>query len=196
MKQTPDQLSATRDRIASSYCPDKHADTDTGAVWYTGSKGKLFYAMGFSGAKSKPDFFFRFNGELFMNNQVTSWLAGIKKNEAEKQERAAKKVNFKTTLKVGDILLGTWGYEQTNATWLQVTAILGDKRIKVRQIKKTYQATGDMNGYEMPIKDSFTDKPEMTKTVSLGYLDREQIKHEHSEPTLWDGQRQSVSSYN
>lgn len=58
--------------------------------------------------------------------------------------------------KVGDILISTWGYDQTNVQWYQVVGVTS-KSVKIREIKGRVQETGFMSGEAIPIPDAFTN---------------------------------------
>lgn len=63
--------------------------------------------------------------------------AAIEKAEngtaAEKPAEKAEKSN-KFGVKVGDIFHSSWGYEQTNNTFVQVIALCGEKSVRVREV--------------------------------------------------------------
>ena len=70
----------------------------------------------------------------------------------------AKRANLehRTSLKVGDILYCTWGWEQTNVEFAQVVKVLpSGKTCKVRHICSRIEETGSMQGNAWPLKDNF-----------------------------------------
>lgn len=70
----------------------------------------------------------------------------------------AKRANLehRTSLKVGDILYCTWGWEQTNVEFAQVVEVLpSGKTCKVREICQKVEETGAMQGNAWPLKDNF-----------------------------------------
>lgn len=58
--------------------------------------------------------------------------------------------------KVGDILVSSWGYDQTNVQWYQVVGVT-PKSVKIREIQGKVQETGFMSGESVPIPDAFID---------------------------------------
>jgi len=90
-------------------------------------------------------------------------------------ENANERKSFKHTLKEGDILSCSWGYDQTNVDFYQVTKVVSGKTVKIRQIAKKSvdvkfgeyrEVTSD---YVEPVKGSFLERAEeMTKRVSKG----------------------------
>lgn len=55
---------------------------------------------------------------------------------------------------IGDILVSSWGYDQTNVDFYQVTRIM-PKTIEIRAIRKHCEETGFMCGYSVPIPSAF-----------------------------------------
>jgi hypothetical protein len=62
-------------------------------------------------------------------------------------------------LTVGDVLINSWGYEQTNVDYYQVTALIGKMSVEIRAIAKDSIETDTMSGFCTPIVDRFTTHP-------------------------------------
>ena len=60
--------------------------------------------------------------------------------------------------KVGDLFYSSWGYEQTNIDFYQVTKVLG-KSIEARQIGGESTYDGPMSGHTSPQPNHFTSDP-------------------------------------
>ena len=75
-------------------------------------------------------------------------------------------MNTNTSLiPVNTIFQCSWGYDQTNVDYYQVTKVNpSGKTITVRQINSNAVHHGDMTGHSTPILNSFCDEP-MTKRV-------------------------------
>jgi len=65
--------------------------------------------------------------------------------------------------KVGDVFLTSWGYDQTNIDFYQITAVKGES-VKVRQIRGETVNYANMSGEVRAVKDSFCGE-EMTKRL-------------------------------
>jgi hypothetical protein len=67
----------------------------------------------------------------------------------------------KHSLKVGDILKCSWGYDQTNIDFYQVTQLIGVTMVEVRPVgqQPTDEPSGPMSGYCKPRKDAFIGEP-------------------------------------
>jgi len=98
--------------------------------------------------------------------------------------------------KAGDIFVATWGYDQTNANFFQVTNVT-TKSVKVRPIKsKTIDKKDQsMTSHAIPMKNSF-DGASKTKRIYL-YEGREMFQAGDSMGSAeeWDGQPVAISWY-
>ena len=127
------------------------------------------YAMGFGGKRSKPDFHSRFGSEQSRADYVGNYIKGQEEAAEYKAAQAAKRRAFEHTLKVGDILYSSWGYDQTNIDFYQVTAVVGKKSVKIRRIGSRVDSTATTAQYVVAAKDAFLeDEKEMTKRVGQG----------------------------
>lgn len=97
------------------------------------------------------------------------------------------------TVKVGDIFGASWGYDQTNVNYYQVTKLVGKSTVEIREIK----ATRVDDSHVMPVKDNFTDtshlnnyknnEPVRKRVKSSGYRTHSLKVFEFSNAYLWDG---------
>jgi hypothetical protein len=101
---------------------------------------------------------------------------------------------------VGDILYTSWGYDQTNVEFFQVTRVL-PASVEVRRIDKKYDETGFMSGNSVPVPDKFVSDFEFGDKAlirrfraapGLGYAVR--IDDVRS-AWLWDGKPKYESHY-
>ena len=81
-----------------------------------------------------------------------------------------------TSIKVGSIFKSSWGYDQTNVDYYQVTKVNpSGKSITVQQIADSINTTGMMCGTSLPIKDSFKGQPQTKRIKS--YTDNNITNH-------------------
>ena len=100
--------------------------------------------------------------------------------------------------KVGDILVASWGYDQTNVNFFQVVW-RSEKSVRVREIESRIKEEGFMCGSATPIKDDFLDRrwmnlpPEgkLCRVGSDGWIRINDVVHAHK----WDGTPHYVSWY-
>lgn len=90
------------------------------------------------------------------------WLQAAAKRHADKLA-ARQRPDFENPVKVGDIFHWSWGYDQTNADFFQVTRV-SKRCVWVRKIGSEYAGR---HSSVVAVKDSFTDGPEKRKLVQL-----------------------------
>ena len=113
-------------------------------VWLDFVDFKPVVAM-FIGKALKPKYYYRFQNEMdaarFIKTRVEYELNNINdKIDRKAAERDLKK-NYKTSLKVGDIMHGSWGYDMTINEFYQITEIK-NKTITLREVGMQRKAAG------------------------------------------------------
>lgn len=159
---------------------------------YEDQQGKP-YALGFGGKRQKPDFHHRFLSKQQRTDHINKYLNGLREHLTWKAEQRAKKKAFTTSLKAGDIMYTSWGYEQTNVDWFQVIEVKpSGKTIVIREIAgnlETDSGCGPMSGRTAPVKGKFVGEP-MTKRVQQG----DSVKiHQSAYAYKWDGKPRYTS---
>lgn len=143
---------------------------DIGVEIYTapaGAGGVL--AKCFIGKAGKPAWFYRLTDEQ---------LAGkadrvVRSRKVDLDAKAAARKAEQDALvpvAVGDVFRCSWGYDQTNVDYYQVTKVVGPKTIQVRKIAAMSWETEFMQGRSVPATDEFIGPP-MTKRVRPCGLD-------------------------
>jgi hypothetical protein len=163
-----------------------------GTELYISDVGGSILACGFSGKKAKYDFYNRFITIESRDAFIKKWQDKIKSWADVKQKRKDER-KAPHTIKVGDIMYSSWGYEQTNVDWYQVTKLIGSKMVEIKQIRgsRTQDELGD-RGTVMPVKDSFiNDAKPIRKIVS-----NNKIKiASYTNAWIWDGKSKYYSTY-
>lgn len=138
------------------------------AVIYFTRNDRGVFAMGFAGKRSKPDFNYRFRSEERRAEYVEQWVKDRREVAQIKAARKAERTAFQHTLKVGDILRSSWGYDQTNIDFYQVVELRGKTSVVIREIgQKHVEATGPDSWTTMPNAGAFRGEP-MVKRVQQG----------------------------
>lgn len=105
--------------------------------------------------------------------------------------------NFKSSFNKNDILVCSWGYDQTNVNYYKVLEVKG-KKITLQEIGYNYVEEGFMSGHVTPDTDKTFGTP-IVKTISiLAYGDNihESIKINSSIRLYkWDGRPNYMSYY-
>lgn len=73
--------------------------------------------------------------------------------------------NTSSSIKVGDVFLCSWGYDQTNTDFYQAVG-LTKASVKVRRIRHSVVETGMMCGQSTPIVNSFIGDEIKTKRIN------------------------------
>lgn len=179
------ELSEARDYISGAKTGrmERHEDQGAGYVWYTtgpNEKG-LFHGMGFSGKRMEPDFNYAFRTADQMAKYIDQWQKGLRESAAEKDKRRAVRKEFITTLKPGDILDGSWGYDQTQAEFWQVTGVKGNQ-VTIRKL--CAELVPGSESRVMPRPGMFSNEyPEETRIAQPGNY----VKCEFCSLSPWDG---------
>lgn len=121
-------------------------------------------AMAFAGKAIKPAWNYSFRSVEHMQKHIDEWAAGLKSHAAYVAERKAEAA-APHSLKVGDVLHSSWGYDQTNNDYFQVTALVGKRMVEIRQIANDYRETGFLCGKSKPVPGKFIGEP-MRKLVN------------------------------
>lgn len=96
-------------------------------------------------------------------------------------------------LSIGTIMSSSWGYEQTNVNFYQITEIKGLK-ITYREIGKIEDESKNtgcsMSNYVLPVKDQFISEDITTILKGSGIT-----FNSHRSLTIWDGESEYCSWY-
>jgi hypothetical protein len=169
------------------------ADKLSSAVAYlaTNAAGKPV-AIVFQGRRQKPDWHYRFANAAAREARVRSFFELVRANEGARERRRSEPHK----LTVGDVLRSSWGYDQTNVDFYQVTALIGSTMVEIRELAQDVEATDSMRGRCVPVPGRFIGEPmkkraqgESVKIESYAYA----YKIEPTEPA--PGVRVYESSY-
>lgn len=116
-------------------------------------------ALGFFGKANKPAFNYSFRSYEAAQKHVAQWLKDCDSIQENKAERKAKRAAFRHTLKVGDILRSSWGYDQTNIDYYQITKLIGEHMVEARMIGGESESTAWLQGKCVPMPDKFIGPP-------------------------------------
>lgn len=134
--------------IGRSMHPYSGAAHQGGAYWFkTTEKRAAWIAQCFSAATSQAE--------------------RTAKNRAEKAAQRAKPHD----LQVGDVLRSSWGYDQTNIDYYQVTALIGTTMVEYREIGAQSEATGHMTGNSVPAPGAFVGPVKRARVSDYGKRD-------------------------
>lgn len=138
------------------------------AVAYLYEMAGVLYAVCYSGKRNKPDQHYRYQSAEKRLLSIAKWVDGLQASVDFKASRMAEKRAFVHSLKVGDILRSSWGYDQTNIDYYQVVEVRG-KAVIIREIGQEVVEDGAaaFSGHCVPVPGKFCG-PEMRKMVGQG----------------------------
>ena len=147
------------------------------------------------GKQGKPyaNFLFRTleQREQYITREKASEEARDKFKAEQRAKQEMKVAENKNDIQKGSILYSSWGYDQTNIDFYQVT----DKKgcfVWVREIAQSSEADGFMSEKVIPIKDHFTrDSKEMKKKIGPWGL----RFNSYCNAIIWDGRPKHATHY-
>ena len=169
----------------SIYLPKNRPDltmtehADVVVYRYSGAK---FYALAFRGAAGKPAFHYSFKTEAAREEYIDKFLAGCAISAEYKAQRTAARAAFVPSLKVGDVLVSRWGYDQTNVDFYEVVQASG-KFVTVREIAQEIEYDTDVTGACVPVPGRYIGEPARKKVsdgnvIKMASWGRYASKHE------------------
>lgn len=170
----------------------KVADKRSDAVVYiyTNANGRPC-AAAFHGRASKPDWQCYFTSEAAREAAVRRFFESRQARAAQKAEQRAAR-SKPNKLQVGHMLVCSWGYEQTNIDFYQVTRVISATMVEIRAIASTtVKEDSWASGKCVPSPDAFKGEP-MRKRVVHG--DSVRINDRHT-ANLWDGRPRSWTAW-
>lgn len=176
-----------RERIIPSGAV-KVADKASDAVLYvyTADDGRPAL-MAYQGRQSKPAIWVRYRTTERREKAAQDFLESRRAHKVRKA-----KANAPHKLEEGHMLVCSWGYDQTNVDFYQVTRVVGPHTVEVRKVRSTMvEGDNSFAGKVIPVFHAFTGEPQ-THRVSSG--DRITLTS-YSSASLWNGRPMYVSFY-
>ena len=144
---------------------NKHYEDKNGKLAinvYTDFSGAKPIVAMFIGKALKPRYYYSFKCETdaarFIKNNVEYHLKNINDRIESKEAEKELKKNYKTSLKVGDIMHGSWGYDMTINEFYQITEIK-NKTVTLREIGMQRKASGYYYEDVKPNPNCFVGEP-------------------------------------
>jgi hypothetical protein len=157
---------------------------------YITTRGQLG-AMAFHGKAAKPDWHFSFTNEAQRQKKVAEYIDGRKRRAQMMAELKADR-SKPHALTVGTILVCSWGYDQTNIDYYQVTRVIGPHSVEIRQIRaKSGPEQGFMTAYCTPDRDNFKGEPMVKRSNSTNSV----CIASYASASPWDGKPDRYSWY-
>jgi hypothetical protein len=173
----------------------KVQDKSSSAVAYisTDRAGRPSAVM-FNGKAVKPARNCYYRNEPSRERHVREFFDNVRQAEtliASRKAERAEALAQPHKLTVGHILVASWGYEQTNVDYYQVTALKGARTVELRKIGCVSNEDLHMQGTSTPRLDAFTGEA-FTRRVD----ERNSVKlTSYSWAHLWDGRPRRWTAY-
>ena len=117
------------------------------------------WIVGFSGKAQKPSINELWNKRESAYSRIEDFFAGVRAREANRRKEKLERDCAERGLAVGDLLKSSWGYEQTNIDFYEVTKLIGKRSVELRAIASESVETGFMCGQCVPIPGRFIGEP-------------------------------------
>lgn len=162
--------------------------TDATIYFFKSEKGKPCL-LAFQGRAIKPKLHYYYDSEEGRQKRLDKFLQSrLEEKERKEQQKLADQNHG---LSIGDILVSSWGYDQTNIDFYQVVGFSGKITIELRPIERNVIAVTEyMSGTVMPRRDAFISSPFKGRfshgAVTVGY-------HQFARP--WNGKPEHYTSY-
>ena len=135
------------------YIPKDAVQMDLGddhdAVVYEYTNNGNPCAIAFHGKAQKPDWHYQFKNTEQRDRQIQELVDGRRAHAERKAERAADKKK-PHGLEVGNILVSSWGYDQTNIDFYEVVAVKG-ANIDIQPVSSTVTESGEGYDHVAPV---------------------------------------------
>lgn len=116
-------------------------------------------AMVFFGKQSKPIANYRYRTADEREKAVTRCFEARRGHSARVDAYRKDRVAFKHSVQVGDIYRTSWGYDQTNVEFFEVTDVRGKHAI-LRELQQASEDTGWLTGKAVPQSGLYREKTE------------------------------------
>ena len=126
---TPTRSSYTRNMTQQPVTADAPAGTE---IWYS-EDIKYFTACCFTGKADKPSIHMRYMSASSRRLYVEEWLDNIISYAKDKAETRQARKDAVCPFKKGDILEGSWGYDQTNVEFFEIVEAKG-RKVTIREL--------------------------------------------------------------
>jgi hypothetical protein len=139
---------------------DKNSDAECYIYQIDNVKGVRFGACFFVGKAAKPLWHYIYTTAEKREASIAESFKLRQASIASKAKYRAEENAKGSGLVVGDILKSSWGYDQTNVDWYEVTALIGAKMVELRKIAAaTTSSDGNWTGQCVPQSGDYIGEP-------------------------------------
>jgi hypothetical protein len=147
--------------------------------------------IGWAGKAVKPTWHHYFRDGADRAQFVAKKIEDRKAHAARKAELKAEEAK-PTTIKEGDILVSSWGYDQTNVDFYQVVKRSGAQWLTLQKIDQKSEETAWCQGTTVPIPGQFSQNSNPFRRHAI----RDSVRiTSYARAYPWDGRPRHWSSY-
>lgn len=146
---------------------------DAEAWTWTDTLGRACTVV-FLGRAQKPVLFAHYRKAESMRAGVAEMFARAAawadRNAKAREEKAAARAK-PHALVVGDVLRASWGYDQTNIDYYEVTRLIGTQMVEAREISAQSSQDGFLQGESVPHPGAYRSEPKRYRVSDYGARD-------------------------
>ena len=173
--------------------PNVDSDKTDLDIW-TWEENDKPYGIAFQGKAGKPLWYNYFRNPSSRDQKIKITISNRKGGIKDKLRKLQEKKEFTHNVQIGDIFVSSWGYDQTNVDFYQVTKVMG-KQIAVRPIDNKEQGSSSHGTVRVvPNKNRFTGSEEK-HIIRQGNPINFKV-NSFSSASLWDGKPRDETSTN
>jgi hypothetical protein len=174
--------------------------TEEKKVEYCGGQARIYYyeydnkycARAYRGKKQKCDFHYSYKSEAQRAEACDKWVKQVEELIEYRRVNRESRKNATHDYKVGDVIVYSWGYDQTNVDFYQVVRVPSNKTVVIKQICTEITEDGFMSGKSVARVNDFREGAvEETKRPN----ERGSVSFSCGWGRKWDGRAQYVSWY-
>lgn len=160
-------------------------DLGVAYVYRIGERG--YGVLGYGGKRTHHDFHFSYKTIEQAHDKIESWFSSLKGHVTLMADR--RKLLFQpNSFKVGDIVVNSWGYDQTNVDWYKVTKRT-DNFVWLQPISGHFEEKGFMCGDSLPSDKELAEPVEQHKAYG------DHVCFKYGSGSKWDGRPMYESYY-
>lgn len=149
-------------------------------------------AIAYRGNAAKSAWHYSFRTPEQRDAHIKQWFEGLSAHEQRKADYR-RELTTPHTLKPGDVVCNSWGYDQTNIDFFEVVSATAHF-VWLRQLKQQTTEQGFMAGPTIPLLGQYRDE-EITKHAASSGKYGNRVNFKHGSGYKWDGKPEHCTWY-
>lgn len=177
------------DFIRPGATPREDPESDAVVYLYSDARGRPC-GQAFAGRAARPAWHYSFPNEETREHEIEMFFARRRATQAAAAARRAER-GQPHSLSVGEVMAASWGYEQTNVDFYEVTRVVGAHTVEARPLASARTETGYLSGTCVPVRGRYTGPPRRYRVGAANLLRVSDYTTAHR----WDGTPRYWSAY-